>query len=307
MDSFWRRKEKQMHNEKHTHVKRTIADMIFLILGCAIGAFSTTAVMIPNGLTCGGLTGIVRIVQNYISIDFSVLYYALAIVIWIVVILTLGFREGKKVLLVTLLYPAVLFVFEKLDFQLLEEKDLLLAAIFCGIFAGACNGFVFWRGYSFCGTESIAKIVKKKWMPQVDISRILLVLDCGIIVISAFIFGRNIALYALVTQIIASKVVDFIMYGFETKIVQMQIITAKGKEVADYVMHEIRRGVSSYDIVGEYTGKHRKQLIILCSPRESMVIKKFLLETDPQAFVTILQVNTVWGEGKGFTDMGEDK
>ena len=296
-----------MHNEKHTHVKRTIADMIFLILGCAIGAFSTTAVMIPNGLTCGGLTGIVRIVQNYISIDFSVLYYALAIVIWIVVILTLGFREGKKVLLVTLLYPAVLFVFEKLDFQLLEEKDLLLAAIFCGIFAGACNGLVFWRGYSFCGTESIAKIVKKKWMPQVDISRILLVLDCGIIVISAFIFGRNIALYALVTQIIASKVVDFIMYGFETKIVQMQIITAKGKEVADYVMHEIRRGVSSYDIVGEYTGKHRKQLIILCSPRESMVIKKFLLETDPQAFVTILQVNTVWGEGKGFTDMGEDK
>ena len=296
-----------MHNEKHTHVKRTIADMIFLILGCAIGAFSTTAVMIPTGLTCGGLTGIVRIVQNYISIDFSVLYYALAIVIWIVVILTLGFREGKKVLLVTLLYPAVLFVFEKLDFQLLEEKDLLLAAIFCGIFAGACNGFVFWRGYSFCGTESIAKIVKKKWMPQVDISRILLVLDCGIIVISAFIFGRNIALYALVTQIIASKVVDFIMYGFETKIVQMQIITAKGKEVADYVMHEIRRGVSSYDIVGEYTGKHRKQLIILCSPRESMVIKKFLLETDPQAFVTILQVNTVWGEGKGFTDMGEDK
>lgn len=296
-----------MHNEKHTHVKRTIADMIFLILGCAIGAFSTTAVMIPNGLTCGGLTGIVRIVQNYISIDFSVLYYALAIVIWIVVILTLGFREGKKVLLVTLLYPAVLFVFEKLDFQLLEEKDLLLAAIFCGIFAGACNGFVFWRGYSFCGTESIAKIVKKKWMPQVDISRILLVLDCGIIVISAFIFGRNIALYALVTQIIASKVVDSIMYGFETKIVQMQIITAKGKEVADYVMHEIRRGVSSYDIVGEYTGKHRKQLIILCSPRESMVIKKFLLETDPQAFVTILQVNTVWGEGKGFTDMGEDK
>lgn len=296
-----------MHNEKHTHVKRTIADMIFLILGCAIGAFSTTAVMIPNGLTCGGLTGIVRIVQNYISIDFSVLYYALAIVIWIVVILTLGFREGKKVLLVTLLYPAVLFVFEKLDFQLLEEKDLLLAAIFCGIFAGACNGFVFWRGYSFCGTESIAKIVKKKWMPQVDISRILLVLDCGIIVISAFIFGRNIALYALVTQIIASKVVDFIMYGFETKIVQMQIITAKGTEVADYVMYEIRRGVSSYDIVGEYTGKHRKQLIILCSPRESMVIKKFLLETDPQAFVTILQVNTVWGEGKGFTDMGEDK
>ena len=62
-----------MEKEKHTHVKRNIADMIFLTIGCAIGAFSTTAVMIPNGLTCGGLTGIVRIVQNYVNIDFSVL------------------------------------------------------------------------------------------------------------------------------------------------------------------------------------------------------------------------------------------
>ena len=301
------RNKEDMEKEKNLHIKRTIADMLFLVIGCAIGAFSTTAVMIPNGLTCGGLTGIVRIIQNYVNVDFSVLYYALAIVIWIVVIVLLGFREAKKVLVVTLLYPAILFVFERFDFQLLEQKDLLLAAIFCGIFAGACNGFVFWRGYSFCGTESIAKIIKKKWMPQVDISRILLVLDCTIIVISAFIFGRNIALYALVTQIIASKVVDFIMYGFETKIVQMQIITSAEKEVADYIMHEIRRGVSSYDIVGEYTGTHRKQLVVLFSPRESMVIKKYLLETDPQAFVTILQVNTVWGEGKGFTDMGEDK
>ena len=287
--------------------KRTILDMIILVFGCAIGAFSTTAVMIPNGLTCGGLTGIVRIMQNYINIDFSVLYYALAVIIWGIVILTLGFKEAKKVLLVTLVYPAILFIFEMFDFRLLEEKDLMLAAIFCGIFGGACNGLVFWRGYSFCGTESIAKIIKRKWLPQTDISKILLSLDCTIIIISAFIFGRNIALYALVTQIIASKVVDFIMYGFETKIVQMQIITSSSDEVASYIMNTIRRGVSSYDIVGEYTGSHRKQLVVLCSPRESMVIKKHLIEVDPDAFVSILQVNTVWGEGKGFTDIEEEK
>ena len=140
-----------------------------------------------------------------------------------------------------------------------------------------------------------------------DISRILLVLDSVIIVISAFIFGRNIALYALVTQFIGSKMVDFIMYGFETKIVQMQIITSRSEDIAKYIMSEIHRGVSSYDIVGEYTGQHRKQLIVLCSPRESMVIKKYLIDVDPSAFVTVMQVNTVWGEGRGFTDIEEEK
>ncbi len=287
--------------------KRLITDLFFLVIACCVGAFATTAVMLPNGLTSGGLTGIVRILQTFIPMDFSVMYYALAILIWVVVVVLLGKEEGKKVLVVTVLYPAILVIFEQINFQLLEEKDVILAAIFCGVFAGVCNGLVFWRGYSFCGTESVAKILKKKLLPHVDISKILLLLDSVIIILSAFIFGRNIALYALVTQFIGSKMVDFIMYGFETKIVQMQIITSQNEAVAQYIMYEIHRGVSSYDIVGEYTGQHRKQLIVLCSPRESMVIKKHLMEVDPSAFVTIMQVNTVWGEGRGFTDMYDEK
>ena len=150
--------------------KRFITDLFFLVIACCVGAFATTAVMLPNGLTSGGLTGIVRILQTFIPMDFSVMYYALAILIWVVVVALLGMEEGRKVLVVTLLYPAILVVFEQINFQLLEEKDVILAAIFCGVFAGVCNGLVFWRGYSFCGTESVAKILKKKLLPHVDIS-----------------------------------------------------------------------------------------------------------------------------------------
>ena len=210
--------ERFLNKTENKKITNTAIDIFFLIIACITGAFSTTAVMIPNGLTCGGLTGIVRILQSFIEINFSVMYYALAIVIWIVVILTLGFKEARKILVVTVLYPAILFVFELFDFQLLEEKDLILAAIFCGVFSGVCNGLVFWRGYSFCGTESIAKIIKKKWLPQVDISKILLCLDCIIIIIAAFIYGRNIALYALVTQFIASKMVDLRLKSYSCRL-----------------------------------------------------------------------------------------
>lgn len=289
-----------MKEKGNGNITDKIADIIFLTIGCSASAFSTTAVMIPNGLTCGGLTGITRIAQCYIHIDFSVLYYILAVGIWFAVLFSIGFREAKKVLVVTMLYPGILFIFENLDFRLMESKDLMLAAVFCGIFTGVCNGFVFWRGYSFCGTESIAKIIKMRFMPQVDISRILLALDCTIIVACAFVFGRDIALYALITQIIASKVVDSIMYGFESKIVQMQIITTVCGELAQYIMYELGRGVSSCVLTGEYTGKLRTELIVLCSPRECLQIKKRLAEVDPEALVCVMPVNTVWGEGKGF-------
>lgn len=287
--------------------KERLIDYFFLVAACAVGAFATTAVMIPNGLTSGGLTGIVRIMQSFIDINFSLAYYAGAFIILIVVILTIGFQEAKKVLVVTIMYPAVLFVLELFDFKLLEEKDIILAAIFCGVFSGVCNGIVFWRGYAFCGTESIAKIIKKKFMPQVDISKILLALDAAIIIVSAFIFGRNIALYALVTQFIASKMVDFIIYGFETKIVQVNILTAKAEETIDFVMKDLNRGVSSRTTVGEFTGREKKELVVLCSPRESMLLKKFLASVDPAAFVTVLHVDTVWGSGKGFTEISKEQ
>ena len=287
-------------------VKEKLINFIFLLIACAVGAFATTAVMISNGLTSGGLTGLVRILQNYVDINFSLAYYAGAFLILIVVLVTLGLQEAKKVLAVTILYPAVMFVMELFDFQLLEEKDIILAAIFCGVFSGVCNGIVFWRGYAFCGTESIATILKKKLMPQVDLSKILLALDAAIIIISAFIFGRNIALYALVTQFIASKMVDFIMYGFETKIVQVNILTTKPDETITFVMRDLNRGVSSRTAVGEFTGQSKKELVVLCSPRESMILKRFLASVDPAAFVTVLHVDTVWGSGKGFTEINKD-
>ena len=284
-------------------LKIKIMDYVFLIVGCAIGAFATTAVLIPNGLTSGGLTGIVRIIQSFIDVDFSLCYYAGACIILIVVVVTLGFKEAQKVLIVTLMYPAIVMVFERFNFSLLEEKDLILAAIFCGVFSGACSGIVFWRGYAFCGTESIAKIIKQKLIPQADISKILLVIDGMIIIASAFIYGKNIALYALVTQFIISKMVDYIIYGMETKIVQLNIITNRGEELSEYVMYELNLGVSSRTVIGEYTGQERRELVILCSPRESILIKRFLAQTDRTAFVTVLHVDTVWGEGKGFSSI----
>ena len=50
-----------------------------------------------------------------------------------------------------------------------------------------------------------------------------------------------------------------------------------------------------------------RQLILLCSPRESILIKKKLAEIDANAFVTVTKVETVWGgTGKGFSDIVKD-
>lgn len=283
--------------------KAFLTDFVILLLACCFSAFAVVGVMIPNGLTSGGITGIARILQKFIDVDFSILYYGLSMIVLVMVALFMGWKEVKKVLLLAIMFPAVLFVFERFPIYLLETEDVLLAAVFSGVFTGIYVGLIFWRGYASAGSDAISKILKKKLFPGVGLTKILLCIDGIVIIASMVAYGRNVALYALITQIIITRTSEAIMYGFEDKIVQLTIITDKSEEIRDYIINQLSRTLSSFDAKGGYTNKDMKQLVLLCSPRESLLVKKQLASIDPQAFVTVSKMETVWGSGRGFKDI----
>ncbi len=150
------------------------------------------------------------------------------------------------------------------------------------------------------------RLSAKKIFPHFSQSKILMAIDTIIIIGSAIVFGINIALYALITQIVISKTIDFVLYGFESKIVQMEIITEKSDDLLNFIMNDIGRGVSIHKVEGGFTRTTRSQLRLLCSPRESISVKRGIAKIDPEAFVTLIQVDSVWGFGKGFSDIKKD-
>ena len=77
--------------------------------------------------------------------------------------------------------------------------------------------------------------------------KIMVTIDACIIILSAFIFGRNIAMYALITQYIISKVIDVVIFGFESKNVQIEIITKNNKveEIVDYIIVAMNRSATT--------------------------------------------------------------
>jgi uncharacterized membrane-anchored protein YitT (DUF2179 family) len=99
------------------------------------------------------------------------------------------------------------------------------------------------------------------------------------------------------------RVGETVMYGFSDKIVELDIIPGDADALADFIMNELGRGVSSIEVTGEYTGDKRKQLKILCSPRESFLIKRHLAKEDPKSFVSVISIKSVWGRGRGFSDI----
>lgn len=277
-------------------------EIITALLAALIGSFATVCIMLPNGLTFGGLTGIANIVQTLTGWNFSLIYYALTFLVALTVWICLGFRELRKIILMSVSYPTIMALLELTGYQFVTE-DKLLAAVFTGVVIGVSNGLTFKAGFSSGGTDSLAKVIKYKRLPHLGINDITFSINTLIVIVSALVYGLNIALYAVITIYVSMKVGQAVMYGLSTKIVELDIIPGNPDALTKYIMEELGRGVSSVEVTGEYTGDKRKQLKILCSPRESFLIKRHLAKNDPKSFVAVFGVSSVWGVGRGFSDI----
>ena len=273
------------------------------LLAVVIGSLGTVGIMIPNGLTFGGITGISRIIQKLTGLNYSLIYYVMAFLVLVIVWVFLGFKEIRKIVLMSVSYPTVMMLLELSHVVLIQSDDLFLVAVFCGVVLGVSNGLTFKAGFSSGGTDSLAKVIKYRWLPHLGINDITFAINALIVLVSAFVFGLQIALYAVIIIFVSMRVGETVMYGFSDKIVELDIIPGDAEALADFIMNELGRGVSSIEVTGEYTGDKRKQLKILCSPRESFLIKRHLAKEDPKSFVSVISIKSVWGKGRGFSDI----
>ncbi|MBV7276203.1 YitT family protein [Clostridium thailandense] len=290
---------------KKIDYRRPALDLLFLLAGCVLCAFATTSILKPNGLTTGGITGISIIIDKLIYIKYTYIYYALSVLVLAIAWATLGKREGFKIITLSLVFPIILILFDKLQIPSISN-DLMLASIYYGIISGLGCGLILKRGFSFGGTDTLAKILHHKVFPFISISELLLGIDAIIIISSAIIYGMNIALYAVISEIILMKAMNMVLFGFGSKKVQIEIISDKHEEITDYILHKMNRGVSAYQIKGGYMNLTRIKLVTICSPRESMLIKRFIAGNDVNAFVNVMPVMSVWGKGNGFDSLVDD-
>lgn len=286
-------------------IKKTIADYFFVLVGCILVAFAISSILKPSGLVTGGITGISIILEKFTGIKYTYIYYVLSLLVLLTAFITMGKREGFKIITLSVLFPLILIIFENLNISFIKN-DMMLSSVYFGIICGIGTGLMLKRGFSSGGTDTIAKILHKKIFTFVGLSEILLCIDATIIATSAIVYNLNVALYAIISQIISMKLVDLVMFGFDSKKVKIEIISDKHEEITQYILHQIVRGVTSCEIRGGYKNATRLKLQTICSPREAMLIKRYISDTDSNAFVNVVPVISVWGKGIGFDSLVEE-
>ncbi len=281
---------------KSPKVRKLVGDIFCLLAGFCSTAFAVACILTPNGMTTSGLLGVSKILEQFIHINYSYLYYGISVAILIAAFFTLGKAACAKIVCVTLVYPNILLIFENMKLNFIQD-DMFLASVFFCVFYGFGIGIVLRRGYTYGGTDTLSAILQKKVFKNFTVIKIMLVIDALILLSCAFTFSTKIALYAFINHFVSNKIMDYVMFGLGTKLYKVEIITPDYERVCDYIIKDIGRGVTVYNVVGAYTHESRIKLSCVCSPSQAMAIKRFLAQNSPTSFVEMLPVISVYAAG----------
>lgn len=272
-------------------MKSKIVDIFMILVGSFIFSLAINLFVIPNDLGEGGVTGL--------TIIFYYIYgWSPGLVSFILngFLLIIGYKFLSKN---TIKYTIIAVIFNSVFLHLtrnwfIDSNEILVNTIFGGLFTGVGIGLIIRVGGTTAGTTILASITKKYfgW----SISYGLLFFDLIVVFSSYFIIGIEKLLLTIIMLYIATKVMEFIIEGFNTK-KAVTIISRNPDEIARQVNDKMNRGVTVYSGHGFYTKEDKKILYIVISSQEVLKLKRIVQEADEEAFVAIHDVRDVFGEG----------
>ena len=283
-----------MSLEKYLN-KDTLKSFILVTLGCFLFSYTINALVIANHFGEGGITGVTLLGYYTLQID-----PALSNLILNGFLLIVGYRYlERKTMVYTVLAVIELPTFIKVtqDWLVFVPENLVVAGVAAGVLVGVALGLVILGKGTTAGTDIIAMMMHKYlgW----SVSSSLLMIDFIIVTPLAFVIGLEKAVLTLIMLFIASKVINFILEGFNPRKAIM-IISDKYDEIGQRIQMDLDRGITVLDGHGFYSKEKRQVLYVVVSRQQLMPVQRIIHEYDPEAFVIITDVNQVIGEGFTF-------
>ncbi|HGD0316717.1 TPA: YitT family protein [Streptococcus agalactiae] len=271
-------------------LKTKVKEAILIALGVALYTFGFVKFNMANHLAEGGISGVTLIIHALFGVNPALSSLLLNIPLFI-----LGARIlGKKSLLLTI-YGTVLMSFfmwfwQQIPVTVPLKNDMMLVAVAAGILAGTGSGLVFRYGATTGGADIIGHIVEEK--SGIKLGQTLLFIDAIVLTSSLVYINLQQMLYTLVASFVFSQVLTNVENGGYT-VRGMIIITKESESAAATILHEINRGVTFLRGQGAYSGREHDVLYVALNPSEVRDVKEIMADLDPDAFISVINVDEV--------------
>lgn len=281
---------------KGKKAREILMDILFMTVGSIIYAVSVNCFTAPNNIAPGGVTGIATLLNYVLHTPIGLVAFIINIPIIIWAIVEIGYKLVVKTMTAIVLSSLLIDVFSW--FLPAYRGNMILVALFAGLFEGVGLSLVFIRGATTGGTDMIARLLGRR-LPHFSMGKLMLAIDGLIVVISAFVYGSiENAMYACIVIFVSTKLIDSILYGTDSGTGKLFfVMSPKVREMGDRIIKELDRTVTYLDSHGGYTKQPGETMLCAVRRFEVYHIQNIIREEDRDAFVIVGDAGEITGEG----------
>lgn len=173
--------------------------------------------------------------------------------------------------------------------------DALLSSIFGGVLVGFGLGLIFKSKATSGGSDIIAMIIAK--YTRLPLGQLMIYVDSAIVLVALAAFQDwKIPLYSWIVIYITGKVIDMTIQGVSYD-KTLFIISEKYEQIREKLINDLDRGGTLINGIGMYKGQEKKIIFTNVSRREVHMLRDFIENVDPKAFITVIDANEILGNG----------
>ena len=242
----------------------------------------------------GGSTGISLTLQHAFGLELTVTVFAFNVLFFVLGAWVLGKKFALSTVASTLLYPALLALFQRIPgIDALTENDLL-AAIFAGLLLGIGIGLIVRQGASTGGTDILAMVLNK--FTHAPVAVLLYVVDFIVLGMQAFFCTSEQILYGVLSLLITTAVMNQVVLFGQAQL-QLLIVSEKYEALREKLLRDLDVGVSMIYIETGLGKKRRMAVLCVIPQRKLYAANELIRQIDVNAFTMISRVKEVKGRG----------
>lgn len=277
--------------------KYYLKTFFWFALGAFLAALGIEAILIPNQLIDGGVVG-VSIMASHLFGNGLLPYF---MVLFNLPFVYMAYKQIGRHFVIQMLTAVgllaiamAMFIWVPVWFHLpaLEfHGDSIEVIVLGGFIIGAGAGLIIRHGGSTDGTEIMGILINRK--RGFTVGQVILFVNIFVFAAAGFVYENwHSAFLSLLTYVVATKVMDMVIVGFEdTK--SVKIISKIPQHLCDVLMEELGVGLTVMYGRGGYSGEEQEILYIVVERLQLAELKEIVHREDPKAFIAVENLHEV--------------
>ena len=288
--------------------KKFWIELIIMTLGMIVTACAVYYFLVPSKLIIGTISGLSIVISGICEkffgfpLNVSTVIFVINAILLILAYILIDKEFGIKTVYTALILGPLIGVLEKyFPYENYISTTSEIPSIMGDLWLDLCcfvlllslaQAVLFKINASTGGLDILAKIVNKYL--HFDIGTSVSVAGWIICCTAFMINDARLVIIGLIGTWINGLVVDYFTASFNRK-KKVSIISNDHEKIRQFIINDISRGLTIYNIKGGYSGEDKVKLEVFLSTDEFSDLMKFINDNEINAFITAGNVSEVYG------------